>query len=475
MLPSILTLSASMSTTRTVDYDSFLSSSVTRRKPSPIRASLALAVQPGMINLAGGMPNASLFPFTDMQVTVAAADGGDVGGATIQLSPGELSTALQYSATPGLPALRKQLLDLQQSVHAPPLGVVDGSGSGNGEVHAAAADVHVTTGSQDALWKAFDTVIDDDDAVLVESPTYSGSLAYLTPKKCDLVGVATDADGLVPEALDALLQAGVGGGVGGRNKYKVLYTIPTGHNPTGASQTLARKQAVYALAQKYDLLILEDDPYYYLHYGRAAAAADSDPSTATPAPPAYLSMDTDGRVVRFDSLSKLISSGMRIGFVTGPRQILDKMSLITQATSLHPCGVSQTITSVLLRQWGVSGFHQHCERVATFYQRRRDAAVALVQRHLADAGLVTFDAPTGGMFIWMRLANGVDARALMETHGAAMKVVAIPGVAFDCDGAESDWLRLSFSLATAANLDAAVQNLAKCLTDESLNHKRVDV
>lgn len=159
-------------------------------------------------------------------------------------------------------------------------------------------------------------VIEPGTALLVEDPTYTGAIAYLRTQPCELIGVATDAEGVKPDVLDKILTEWPSASTGKGKKPKVLYTIPCGGNPTGVTASLERKKKVYAVCQKHDLLIFEDDPYYYLQF-------------QSPRVPSYFSLDTDGRVLRFDSMSKILSSGLRIGWVTGPPALVERIDLHT--------------------------------------------------------------------------------------------------------------------------------------------------
>ena len=192
-----------------------------------------------------------------------------------------------------------------------------------------------TTGSQDALAKAFDLFTGEGQPpVLVESPTYSGSLAYLQPTGVELVGVPTDGGGLDPQALDAILRHWDDG-----PRPRVLYTIPVGGNPTGASLSLERKREIYGIAREFDLILLEDDPYYWMQFGGERT-------------PSFLSLDADQRVLRFDSFSKLLSSGIRVGFCTGPPRLVERIELHAQASVLHGSGVSQALVAGLFDAFG---------------------------------------------------------------------------------------------------------------------------
>jgi len=249
------------------------------------------------------------FPFTGVSLTLststhaptaaAAGDGataaptGTAGGRTLTLTEQEVKEAMQYSATAGLPSLLTRLMSLQRGEHKPP--------------PSTPLSLLVSNGSQHALSSVFEVLLHDGpDAapVIVEEPTYSGSLAFLHGLGTPMVGVATDGHGLRPDDLAALLD---GWDVAERKRPRprVLYTIPTGGNPTGASSTIERKAAVYAIARRHGLLILEDDPYRYLQYG----GAGEDGTSGGGRVPSYLSLDVDGRVVRFDSLSKVSEKG----------------------------------------------------------------------------------------------------------------------------------------------------------------------
>lgn len=232
-----------------IDYGSYLTRRSIARKPSAIRALQPLVALPGMISLGGGMPNPSTFPFT--RITAELADGS----GSIELTGPTLQAALQYSPTPGLPSLVAHLKRLQDAEHGP---------------LRPDTEVCVTTGSADALSKAFDALVDEGDALLVESPTFSGSLAYLQPIGCKLVGVDCDGKGLRPDILGQTLEQWDEAREGAPRP-RVLYTIPSGGNPTGASQDAERKREIYEIARRYDLLVLEDDPYHWLQYARALA------------------------------------------------------------------------------------------------------------------------------------------------------------------------------------------------------------
>lgn len=238
-----------------VDYASFLTAVSKARQPSPIRALMPLLKIDGMISLGGGLPNAKLFPFTGISLRLR-------DGTELDLPTEAVNEALQYSPTPGLPGLVRRMTNIIRAEHAPA-----GAAGEN-------LSVSVSTGSQEALSRAFEMLVGEPGrSLLVEEPTYSGALSCLQPLPCRLVGVRTDGGGLDPADLRRLLETWDESERGA--KPRVLYTIPTGSNPTGATMSTTRREEVYALACAHDLIIIEDDPYV-----RGAAVATSAVATA---------------------------------------------------------------------------------------------------------------------------------------------------------------------------------------------------
>ncbi|MES1911658.1 MAG: hypothetical protein MHM6MM_004057 [Cercozoa sp. M6MM] len=402
------------------------------RQPSPIRALMPLLKIPGMISLGGGLPNPELFPFEEMSFRLK-------DGTQLSLEGADLAEALQYSPTPGLPRLLRLLHTLQERFHG---------------ISSDDVAISVTTGSQDALWRVFEEFSDPGDAVVVESPTYSGALAFLRPRQHELLSVETDAQGLIPDDLrNVLTRRKQQGG----SMPRLLYTIPTGQNPSGRSTSTERKREIYEIAREFDLLIVEDDPYYFLAY------ADEPPTS-------YLSFDVDGRVLRLDSVSKLLSSGLRLGWVTGPSALVHQIDLLSQATSLHSCGVAQAAAASLLEHWGVDGFDEHVRQVKQFYQQRCDRMMRCIDTHLRnDKGdlMVEFDRPTAGMFVWMRLLQHSDSAALINQDAVAKKVLLLPGQCFDPADHPTGYVRASFSTCSDEDMDEAMRRFGALLRGDN--------
>ena len=410
-----------------LDYAMFLTRRAKLRKPSPIRElQKVIARHPDIISLGGGMPNPETFPYAGMALTLR-------NGNTMQFSPAELQKSLQYSPSRGIPEFVDILQQLQVHYHG-----LDASPS-----------LMVTTGSQDGLSKAFDCILERDDVVLVESPTYAGALTALQSTEATIVEVAMDSDGILPNVLEETLMQ-----LKSQNKrVKCLYTIPTGQNPSGISTSLARKQAIYALCAEHACLILEDDPYYFLTF------ANNGPPI-----PSYLSMDTAGLVLRFDSLSKVLSSGIRIGWVTGPEALINALELSQQATALHTCGIAQVMCSTLLQQWKIPGFQAHVTQVAALYAQRCQWMDTAIRTHCPST--LEWVLPTAGMFIWLRLPlpEGVDSAQIVYEDMVAAGVLMVPGGAFFPEQhGPTSYVRLSFSTASKEAMETAMQRLGDSL------------
>ena len=395
------------------------------------------------------MPNPLTFPISNITLTLKHGKGD------IQLNEVETATALQYTQTKGLPSLTNHLKCMMTDVHS---GVSFGEGGND-------SDIIITNGSQDGLAKSFEMLLSEGDSLLVESPTYSGSLAYLGPAKVNLISIDTDEHGLITESLEYILDHWEMNNKG-KPKPRVLYTIPTGSNPSGGTMSLDRKKAVYNLAIKHDLVILEDDPYYFLNLEVVDGVRETS----------FLTLDRESggaRVLRFDSFSKLLSAGVRVGFVTGPKPLIERLDLHTQATMLHASGLSQAVVSKMFDFWGgTKGFLNHCDEVATFYKSQRDAFVNAADKHLK--GLVEFNLPTAGMFCWMKLVGINDSNDLIMKKAVKQLVLLVPGSSFlptsyvgaSVEQPTTGYVRASYSTASHEQMEEACKRLKVLLEEE---------
>ncbi|XP_036916313.1 kynurenine/alpha-aminoadipate aminotransferase, mitochondrial isoform X2 [Sturnira hondurensis] len=240
-----------------MNYARFITAKSAARRPSPIRilTELTLRSPKSVISLASGSPNPNMFPFKTAVITTN-------DGKVIQFDEEIMKKALQYSQSAGIPELLSWLKELQLRLHNPPT------------LHCPSSqeemDICITTGSQDGLFKVFEMLTNSGDNVLLSEPVYSGILEALQPLGCNIIGVPCDEDGIMPESLKAILSKWRPEDSKNpkKNTPKFLYTVPNGNNPTGNSLTINRKKEIYELARKYDFLILEDDPYYFLQFNK---------------------------------------------------------------------------------------------------------------------------------------------------------------------------------------------------------------
>lgn len=420
-----------------MNYSRFINGVSAARKPSPIREMTKLLTQgsPSLVFLAGGVPNPNMFPFQEASITLK-------DGSTICLKGKTMTDALQYGPTQGYGPLLEQLKAMQKQMHSPP--------------NWSNTDIIVTNGSQDGLSKAFEMMLNVNDQVLVQEPAYAGTLSILNPFRPRYIAVGGDAEGVVPDLLRKQLEAAWQPGDAkdpASDIPKVLYVNPTGANPTGVSISLERRKEIYRIAQDYDLIIFEDDPYYFLSFEEERI-------------PSFLSLDVDGRVVRFDSLSKVMSSGLRLGYVTGPRELLEPIGYHMQVSVLHASSLSQVVVSQLLEQWrAVDGFQQHVDRVCSFYRQQRDAMLRSAETHLT--GLAEWNVPAAGMFLWIRCLHVADTRPMIMERALAKDVILLPGREFMTDPTKPcPYMRAAFSLASPDNIDRGFRNLAQLIREE---------
>uniref|UniRef100_A0A3P8ZH26 Kynurenine/alpha-aminoadipate aminotransferase, mitochondrial n=1 Tax=Esox lucius TaxID=8010 RepID=A0A3P8ZH26_ESOLU len=424
-----------------MNYARFLTAVSAARKPSAIRmlTELQLRSPPSLISLAGGAPNPNTFPFQSCSIQVKNGD-------TLMFDETMMKRALQYSASSGIPELLSWMKTLQKDLHNPPTANYTAE---NGQM-----DMCVTTGSQEGLSKVFEMLVNPGDNVLIDAPTYSGTLAALQPLGCNLVSVPSDQYGMIPKGLKEVLSRWDPADVHKPHSTipRVLYTIPNGGNPTGASMTAQRKWEVYELARQYDLLIIEDDPYYFLQFDKVNKTIITS-TKVRPGPwaPTFLSMDVDGRIIRTDSFSKILSSGLRIGFVTGPKPLVDRVVLHIQASTMHTSTFTQVDEPLLLTLKSLLSF-----RVIEFYRTQRDAMLSSADKWLKD--VAEWHSPAAGMFLWMKLKGITDSQQLIMEKALEKEVLLVPGGVFMINSSDPcPYVRAAFSLSTPQQIDEVKQ------------------
>ncbi|KAJ3514474.1 hypothetical protein NLJ89_g2365 [Agrocybe chaxingu] len=393
-----------------------------------------------------------MFPFTSLSFTTRSPTSPDQE-TTITLEDAELQVALQYSETDGLKPLVDWLYGLQELNHDRKTG--------------EGWRITPGCGSQDLIYKAVQCMVNPGDAVLVESPVYGGVIPMFASLHCEQIEVETDAHGIRSSSLRKILE----GWAKGKPKPKVLYTVPPqyGCNPTGMTATTDRRKEVIELAREHNFIILEDDPYFYVYYGEA------------PRHPSYFQLELEepevGRVVRFDSVSKILSAGIRIGFASGPTVILNAIDQLTSTSNLQVPSLTQVMIYRLLSSWGYDGFAAHVKRVAEFYKAKRDVFERGMRKHLT--GLAEWDSPEAGMFFWFKLlltddadlSHQGDSEDVIRTRAFENGVLAVPGTAFIPNGGKTPYVRASFSLIGEDEIDTALQRIRDAILQERAARK----
>jgi len=383
-------------------------------RASEIRALFSVASRPEVVSLAGGMP------FT------TALDYGAVAEVTAEVIRDHGPTALQYGGGLGLPNLRERLTEVMAS---------EGS-----SVHAD--DLLVTTGGQQGLDLVAKLFCDPGDVVLAEGPSYVGALGAFSSYEAEVVHVPMDAEGLDPDALaDRLDQLAAAG-----RRTKFLYTIPNHQNPAGVSLSVQRRERLVALAQRHDLLLLEDNPYGLLDF-----KGESRPSLYTMAPE---------RVLYLGTLSKIFAPGIRIGWVAGPAAVVERLLLLKEAADLSQSNLNQYVAETWLRT------QPWLDQVLAFrevYRERCDALLTAMAEEL-PAGC-EWSSPTGGFFVWARLPEGLDSGELLP-KAISERVAYVPGRGFFADGTGGRHLRLSFCYPTPTRIKEGVRRLAEVIRAE---------
>jgi len=396
------------------------------KAPSPIRELVPLMKLPGMISLGGGYPNPETFVFARIEV-------GFKQGTKVVLEGKELIGASQYGPSDGQPELKQTLLDWHRRK--------DG-------VALESNQLVVLNGSQEGLFIMPYLFLDEDDTVVVSEPDYPGALNAFASFCKHTLSVPLDAQGMDTAALGTLL---AGRKAAGERMPKFIYCVPNGHNPGGVALSVDRRKELVRLAEEYDVLVLEDDPYQLVRLD------GSEP------PPTMQSM-APHRVIRLDSFSKIFTPGLRVGYVTGPADVVRQFELFKQSSNLHTSALAQALLDKFMRAAGYDGFRAEIRRNCELYRNNRDTMVAAAREQLPED--VRFNVPTEGMFIWFELPKECDAKRMIEADTRQELVIAVPGGAFSTVGGCRNCLRASFSLVTPDEIREGMRRLGRMVERE---------
>ena len=387
--------------------DYYFSKRISGLQPSAIREILKATQDPSIIPFAAGNPDAASFPIEEVK---------RISAEIFETAP---VTALQYGVTEGYRPLIERLTKFVKDRYN--IGTENDS-------------LIITSGAQQVMDLATKALCDLGDTVICECPSFIGSLNCFRSYGCNLAGVPVEADGMNIEKLEEAIKNAV--------NPRFIYTIPNFQNPSGATMSLEKRKAVYALAKKYGLLILEDNPY-----GDLRVSGEDIPSIK--------SFDEDGIVIYAGSFSKLLAPGIRVGYIVAPSSIIAKMTVGKQASDVHTPVFSQMLVDKWMEQNDIGA---HIEKIREIYGRKLNLMCDLIDSELGD--FVKYVRPEGGLFVWCELPENVNMLDFVKDC-IANKVAVVPGSAFMINDEATNCFRMNFSTPSDEKIVEGMKLLGK--------------
>ena len=396
-------------------------------KPSPIRKLVPIMRMPGMISLGGGYPNAQTFAFTSVDVVFKS-------GRQFTIRDKAMDLACQYGPTDASADLKPHIIRW----HAAKDGVA-----------LKGDQIQVLNGAQEGLHTMAYLFLDQEDSVIMSEPAYPGALGAFRAFTERFIPVPLDAQGMITTELERILEKKK---AAGESLPKFIYDVPNGNNPAGVSLSPERRSHLLQIASRYDLLILEDDPYQMVQL------EDLEPM------PTLQSMDREEKVVRLDSFSKIFAPGLRLGYASGPTKIIGYFQLYKQGSNLHTSAMDQSLLAGFFANHTYEEFRAMIRENCGIYQRNRDAVLAAARKHLP--GDVRYNVPLAGMFLWFEMPEGFDAERMVETDGMELGILLIPGSDFSTTGGLKNHMRASFSMIAPEQVEEGMTRFAKMIERE---------
>ncbi|HEX5203083.1 PLP-dependent aminotransferase family protein [Paractinoplanes rhizophilus] len=397
------------------DYTDVYARRVRGMTTSEIRALFAVASRPEVVSLAGGSP------------FIAALPLDAVGEMLGSLAADQGAVSLQYGIGQGTIELRERICEVMA------LSGIHG---------ASPDDVVVTVGGQQAIDLLARLFLDPGDVVLAEGPSYVGALGVFQAAQAQVHHVAMDDDGLIPSALEEAIASVARSG----RRAKFLYTIPTFQNPAGVTLSEERREQILDICARAGLLVVEDDPYGMLSFEGDA--------------PLPLRARRREGVFYVSTFSKTFAPGLRVGWILAPHAVREKLVMMSEANVLCPSAFAQAAVTQYLT---AMPWREQIKSYREIYRERRDILLTAM-RDLMPAG-TTWTHPTGGLFVWATLPEGLDSKAMMP-RAIAARVAYVPGTGFYADGTGTSNMRLNFSYASPERLREGIRRLAGVMEQE---------
>ncbi|MCJ1309156.1 Aromatic/aminoadipate aminotransferase 1 [Agyrium rufum] len=451
------------------------------RTASSLKGAAKFLKNPGMLSLGGGLPSSEYFPFENLSMKVPTPphfSEKETKSSGLTFTAGkhdaaeekslyDIHIAFNYGQATGSAQLLRFVTEHTEIVHDPPYQDWQSC---------------LTAGSTSALDMAYRMFTKRGDYILSEEYTFVTAVETASPMGVKCIGVKMDAEGLLPSSLDAILSNWNPSERGGAPKPFLLYTVPSGQNPTGATQSEQRRKDIYRCAQKHDLYILEDEPYYFLQMQpyTGAHAPDAPPPASHEEflknlVPSLLSMDVDGRVMRLDSFSKVIAPGSRVGWITASEQIVERFIRHQEVSTQNPSGFSQLALFKLLDEtWGHDGYMDWLIWIRLEYTKRRDVLLAACEKFLPRE-VASWVPPAAGMFHWINIDwqkhPHASSKSILEIEDEIFLAAIDEGVLTskgswfraEADAGEQLFFRTTFAAASEEALTEATERLGQAL------------
>jgi 2-aminoadipate transaminase len=391
-------------------------------RSSAMRDLMAITARPEVISLAGGLPDTSTFPADSFaaQMTRIAHESS--------------AEALQYGPTEGFQETKECIVEVMAAEDMAP----------------DPDDLIVTTGGQQAIDLITKTLVDPGDPVICEAPTYPGAVPTFCSYEADVHQVSTDDDGMrIDELEEVLAQLGAEG-----RRPKFIYSVPSFQNPAGVTMSEERRRRLVGLAREHEVLICEDNPYGLLRY-------DGEPQ------PTLYSLDGGDYVLYLGTFSKILSPGIRIGWVAAPPPVLEKIGLGKQAADL----CTSTLTQYFVREYFAEGrWLEYIGDLVEIYRARRDAMLDALERHFPEQAEWT--RPEGGLFVWATLPGYIDTTDLLA-KALRENVAFVPGRAAYADGRGGSSMRLNFSASGEDELREGIRRIGRVVSEQVVLYETI--
>ncbi|HEY3784092.1 MAG TPA: PLP-dependent aminotransferase family protein [Steroidobacteraceae bacterium] len=382
-----------------------------RVKPSAIRELLRLGADPQIVSFGGGYPDPALFPLQELAAVFQDA------------IIGQGRSSLQYTLSTGMPRLREQIAERM----------------GRDGVQCTAENVLILQGAQQGLDLVAKLLVDRGDLIVTENPTFLGALIAFNPYEPRYLAIRMDAEGMDTDHLEQILRQ--------QRRAKFLYTMPDFQNPSGVSLSLARRRALIEIANRFELIVLEDTPYREIRF-------EGEPI------PTLKSLDTEGRVIYLGSFSKILAPGLRLGWVVAEPELIHELGLLKLAADTQCSTLSMAATSLFLERYDIEA---HIEVIRKTYRRKKDAMVHGI--HATFPPEVSCTNPQGGMFTWITFPAGFDTTQFLSAHALPrVKVAYVPGATFFPVTEEINHARLSYTTQGEAAIAKGVAALGQLAT-----------